>query len=577
MSHPSTYIGIFLDQSSKGLLYNLKKYAPRDWKWYGDHLTIKYFGAPRYPEDFPEPYDTLAEEGQDVSLVVSRIAISDKAMAVQVTGYPLDDRVSHITLATSKHGSPIDSNSLSEWKKVKSFTLHGTVKGNGDAGEVIRENEVTKQSSVKTGSDVSTGDPVTIHYTKNTEKAPNMGKQFGQDVEPSGFYVTQQEYYDMDNWELGVIEFKSPLVVDVNNDTLVKWKRALSKHLHGLKGARLTQAFQSRGYDGIITRHDEGHLGEIIAFNNAVIRKKETPQDELQETDETSETVIPMGPRWNDQMDGGDYATTVWAAPTTRVKYGGTMSEQIVRKLVESKLNEMPTTFPYNIGGVQATYDSWTDHPGDRNINEIEYMDITKLPFLPAIEKAGGKVYQVGGAVRDTYLNRQSKDLDIMVSGLSPDKLMAILKPFGVPNMVGESFAVIKFKPHGAKEDIDIALARTDKQIGDGHKGVEVSTDPSLTVDDDLIRRDFTINAIAKDVRGNIIDPYGGVQDLKDKVIRMVSPQAFADDPLRMMRAVQFAARFGFTIEPKTLNLYRNTQIGLKQNQLNVYSVNLIK
>src|SRR5690606_8675300 len=115
-----------------------------------------------------------------------------------------------------------------------------------------------------------------------------------------------------------------------------------------------------------------------------------------------------------------------------------------------------------------------------------------------------------------------------------------------------------KFKPHGSVEDIDIAIPRTERATGEGgHKGFEVSSDHNLPIEKDLERRDFTINAIAKDINGNVIDPFGGQRDLKEKIIRVVNPQAFSDDPLRMLRAVQFAARFGFPIEPKTEQLIK--------------------
>lgn len=189
-------------------------------------------------------------------------------------------------------------------------------------------------------------------------------------------------------------------------------------------------------------------------------------------------------------------------------------------------------------------------------INEAEILDINELPFKEEVEGLGGKIFSVGGAVRDKFLGKDSKDLDILITGVPFDNLAQLLKKYGEVNPVGKSFGIIKFKPRGASEDIDIAIPRTEKPTGEGgHKGFEVSSSHDLPIEKDLERRDFTINAIAKDSNGNIIDPYGGQEDLKNKIIRVVNPQAFADDPLRMLRAIQFAARFNFTIEPETMKL----------------------
>jgi len=183
-----------------------------------------------------------------------------------------------------------------------------------------------------------------------------------------------------------------------------------------------------------------------------------------------------------------------------------------------------------------------------------EGYDVKKLPFFADITKLGGKIYQVGGAVRDLYLGKESKDLDILVTGVPAAELNKILSKYGKVDMVGASFGVIKFTPPGG-EEIDIAIPRTEKKVGAGYQGFDVNADHTLPIEKDLERRDFTINSIAKDSEGSIIDPYGGVKDLNAKVIRVTNPEAFGDDPLRMLRAVQFASRFDFTIEPRTFEL----------------------
>lgn len=183
--------------------------------------------------------------------------------------------------------------------------------------------------------------------------------------------------------------------------------------------------------------------------------------------------------------------------------------------------------------------------------------DLLPTQVRKVIKRAGGKIYQIGGVVRDELLGKISKDLDLLVVGVELDDLEKILKPFGKVNMVGKSFGILKFIPTGstADEDIDISVPRIDsKSTGDGHKDFEVQLGKGITLQQDQLRRDFWINQIAKDVdTGKILDTDGkGMKDIKNKEIRMISPTSFADDPLRMLRAVQFAARFEFSIETGT-------------------------
>lgn len=188
---------------------------------------------------------------------------------------------------------------------------------------------------------------------------------------------------------------------------------------------------------------------------------------------------------------------------------------------------------------------------------QTKTISLSELPFKVDVELVGGKLYSVGGAVRDSILGKQSKDLDILITGVPFDKLDAILSKYGKVDSVGKSFGIIKFNTPQTGE-IDIAIPRTERPNGQGgYQGFDVTSDHDLPIEKDLERRDFTINAIAVDVDGNFIDPFGGLADIKNKMIRMVNPQAFSDDPLRMLRAVQFASRFGFIIEPDTLSAIR--------------------
>lgn len=201
-----------------------------------------------------------------------------------------------------------------------------------------------------------------------------------------------------------------------------------------------------------------------------------------------------------------------------------------------------------------------------KELNEtLNISDIKQLPFKEDIKKAGGKIFSVGGRVRDEFLGKDSKDLDILITGVGFEELENILSKYGKVDLVGKSFGVIKFKPKGSEEDIDIAIPRTERKMGAGYQGFEVTADPNLPIEDDLLRRDFTINAIAKTIDGEIIDPFHGVEDLKNKIIRAVSPKAFSEDPLRMLRAVQFSARFGFKIDPETEDMIKDNASDIKE------------
>jgi tRNA nucleotidyltransferase/poly(A) polymerase len=179
---------------------------------------------------------------------------------------------------------------------------------------------------------------------------------------------------------------------------------------------------------------------------------------------------------------------------------------------------------------------------------------IKNHPFIKDIERNGGAVYYVGGFVRDSFLNKESKDIDMLITGIPMDKLEKILSNNGKVDVVGKSFGVLKFIPNGSDLDLDIAIPRKEKSTGEKYTDFEVVADHNLSIEDDLSRRDFSFNAIAKDIHGNIVDPFNGRKDLQNKLIRMVNPIAFSEDPLRMLRAIQFSARFNFTIEKDTFN-----------------------
>jgi tRNA nucleotidyltransferase (CCA-adding enzyme) len=167
-----------------------------------------------------------------------------------------------------------------------------------------------------------------------------------------------------------------------------------------------------------------------------------------------------------------------------------------------------------------------------------------------AVRHAGGRALVVGGWVRDRLLGRESKDIDLEVYGIAADHLRALVEPFGRIEEVGESFQVFK------AGDIDISLPRRDSKTGRGHTGFSAIADPSMSVEEAARRRDFTINAISWDpLTGEYLDPYDGRGDLTRRLLCVVDPLTFADDSLRVLRAVQFAARFGLTLDDRTRDL----------------------
>lgn len=163
----------------------------------------------------------------------------------------------------------------------------------------------------------------------------------------------------------------------------------------------------------------------------------------------------------------------------------------------------------------------------------------------------------VGGCVRDELMNVEPKDFDIEVYGIEPHKLKELLNQIGIVNTVGESFTVYKIG-----HDLDVSLPRRERKTGRGHKGFVVEGDGNMSFEEAAKRRDFTINAIMKDVlTGEIVDCYNGQSDIKLKKIKHINDETFVEDSLRVLRAAQFAARFEFDIDDATITLCRSIDL----------------
>ncbi|MBO4345552.1 MAG: hypothetical protein J5833_07340, partial [Victivallales bacterium] len=173
------------------------------------------------------------------------------------------------------------------------------------------------------------------------------------------------------------------------------------------------------------------------------------------------------------------------------------------------------------------------------------------MDIASSVKEIGGRAFLVGGCVRDALRGDPGKDFDVEIYGVSTAVLEKRLSERYSLSRVGASFGV--YKVHG--HEIDIALPRTENKVGSGHRGFIVDTNPDLSYEEATARRDFTINAIMYNpLDGEIIDPWHGVDDLRNGILRHTSPH-FTEDPLRVLRGMQFVSRLEFTFAPETIAL----------------------
>jgi len=175
--------------------------------------------------------------------------------------------------------------------------------------------------------------------------------------------------------------------------------------------------------------------------------------------------------------------------------------------------------------------------------------------ILVSLQELGARPILVGGCVRDYFLNKEVKDFDIEIFDFnSLEEIEKSLKKFGNVKLVGKSFGVLTLKVDGY--DFDFALPRIEKKVGNSHTDFEVITNSNLSFEEAAIRRDFTIKAIGYDYfKDEFIDPFNGIDDLKNKILKHINEKTFVEDSLRVYRAVQFAARFEFNLDEKTKKL----------------------
>jgi tRNA nucleotidyltransferase (CCA-adding enzyme) len=188
------------------------------------------------------------------------------------------------------------------------------------------------------------------------------------------------------------------------------------------------------------------------------------------------------------------------------------------------------------------------------------------IKLCEAVKQAGGRALLAGGWVRDFARGVDSVDYDIEVYGLEAPILRSLIEAHGKVDAVGEAFTVYKVRLRDRERRksfvADVSLPRRESKTGRGHRGFVIEGDPWMSFEEAARRRDFTINAIMYDpLAGDILDPYGGREDISRKIIRVVDPQTFIEDSLRVLRAMQFAARFEYSIDPATIELCRSIDL----------------
>lgn len=250
--------------------------------------------------------------------------------------------------------------------------------------------------------------------------------------------------------------------------------------------------------------------------------------------------------------DGVFYQNQIEWASDHRVDFIAFEPNQI--KLADCTNSTFDSSTPdirYEKGGEVKKYDA-----------QLISVEAEVLKVLGELNAKGCQSLIVGGAVRDAILGIAPKDIDIEVYNISYADLSDFLAKYGTINLVGKSFGVIKFKPFAGEMEYDFSVPRKENKIGIGHKSFEVSFDETMTIKDAALRRDFTFNSLAYDpITNTVYDYFGGISDIENKIIRHTSDK-FSEDALRILRAMQFQARFDFSIAPETIQLMREMLMG---------------
>lgn len=197
-------------------------------------------------------------------------------------------------------------------------------------------------------------------------------------------------------------------------------------------------------------------------------------------------------------------------------------------------------------------FSQWKEEPSVKGGESFERVKA----FAKAVEAAGGRALLVGGWVRDNLMGISSKDYDIEIYNLDPQRLRELAASLGEVEEMGAMFGVLKIR--SGDSEFDISLPRRESKTGTGHRDFSVSADPFLDVKEAARRRDFTINSLAQDIlTGEIYDYFGGMRDIEQRILRVTDEDRFREDPLRILRGMQFVGRFGLKVDEKTGEIMR--------------------
>lgn len=210
-----------------------------------------------------------------------------------------------------------------------------------------------------------------------------------------------------------------------------------------------------------------------------------------------------------------------------------------------------------------------TTFPLENYLTAIENTELEK-PFKKVqeiceyIKNLGGKGLLVGGSVRDLYFNKISKDYDIEVYGMDYEELSTQLAPFGELSEVGKAFGILKLRVDDI--DLDISVPRKDSKIAEGHTGFSASFDKSMSIKDAALRRDYTMNTLAMNpLDGTVYDYFNAISDIQKKILKVTDPDLFKDDPLRVVRGIQFIGRFGLSVDESSKEIIKQTAKNLHE------------
>jgi tRNA nucleotidyltransferase (CCA-adding enzyme) len=196
-----------------------------------------------------------------------------------------------------------------------------------------------------------------------------------------------------------------------------------------------------------------------------------------------------------------------------------------------------------------------------------KYVEAYKkvLHIANKIEEAGGRALLVGGSVRDIFFGKASKDFDLEVYGLEAPALEELVRGVAKTSDVGRAFGILKVDA-GDGMDIDVSLPRKDSKVSEGHKGFRVETDPHMSFEEAAKRRDFSMNALSADpLSGELFDYFNGLDDIAKRKLKITDPERFKDDPLRVLRGLQFISRFGLSMDEEDSKLMKELVPSLKE------------